>query len=34
MGVFGSRAAADKYVQAQESEEGELYFVCEERVQS
>jgi hypothetical protein len=34
MGVFGSRAAADKYVQTQEPEEGERYLVCEEQVHS
>jgi len=34
MGVFGSRAAADKYVQSQEPEEGERFFVSKEFVRS
>ena len=34
MGVFASRAAADKYVQAQEPEEGERFVISEERVRS
>lgn len=34
MGVFASRAAADKYVQAQEPEEGERFLISEERVYS
>ena len=34
LGVFASREAADKYVQAQEAEEGELYLVDEMAVQS
>jgi hypothetical protein len=34
MGVFGSRAAADKYVQSQELEEGERYLINKEFVRS
>ena len=34
MGVFASRAAADKYVQSQELEEGERFVISEERVRS
>jgi hypothetical protein len=34
MGVFASRVAADKYVQAQEPEEGERFIISEERVRS
>ena len=34
MGVFDSREAADKYVQAQEPEEGERFLISEEQVHS
>ncbi len=34
MGVFGSREAADKYVQAQEPEEGERFLISKEQVHS
>jgi hypothetical protein len=34
MGVFGSREAADKYVQSQEPEEGERFLIRKEQVHS
>jgi hypothetical protein len=34
LGVFASREAADKYVQSQNKEEGELYLIDEVAVQS
>jgi hypothetical protein len=34
MGVFGSRAAADKYVQSQEPEENERFLVSQECVRN
>jgi hypothetical protein len=34
IGVFASRAAADKYIDSQELEEGERFIISEERVRS